>query len=252
MHNIQANIEMLSDAYKDPNYSKHMAKIIQSLKISADYFHNYASNMLDLSQHKQGRMIFDANKNDLCELLENVTALYDVPDVFKDHANYRSVKLEFDAECPKEIEFDSLKLRQAFDHIIDNLIKYSKECIVTIKVKKTQEELVVGDTNWPSILIEIIAQGFEISEEIFEPFSQNSCILNKQSGLRLSLAYDIICAHKGKIWVESNTEIGCKFNILLPIQYPYDKFLDRSIVEADGDDYKGDFNNNTHILLVDD
>lgn len=100
------------------------------------------------------------------------------------------------------------KLKQVFINIIDNSIKYSCENkTIIVNAKK------LGKT----IMVTISDEGQGISEDklknIFEPFyrvNKSKCREQGSSGLGLSITKSIVEKHKGRIWVESNINVGTK------------------------------------------
>jgi len=107
-----------------------------------------------------------------------------------------------------------VKINQVFQNIISNAIKFKKKAEpLTIKIhsseKETHCELVIEDNG---IGIEKKNQ-----EKIFAPFKK---LHNQEeyagSGIGLATCKRIIEMHKGKIWVESEKDIGTKFIFTLP------------------------------------
>lgn len=113
---------------------------------------------------------------------------------------------------------DPQALRHSFQNLIGNAIKYGNgnrgenRLKISAKVEREQIVLTVFDNG-----IGIDAQELK---HIFEPFYRGRQAVSAQihgSGLGLSLVMQIIKAHKGKIWAESNPGRGSKFTIQIPI-----------------------------------
>ncbi len=110
------------------------------------------------------------------------------------------------------IECDSQKIEQALIAVLINAIE-AMSGGQTLKVSlETEDE---------NAVIRITDQGKGISEKdlpnIFEPFysTKND---NKGTGLGLAVAYGIIKQHRGKIQVETTSEEGTTFKMILPIK----------------------------------
>lgn len=57
----------------------------------------------------------------------------------------------------------------------------------------------------------------EFHQEIFEQYFQIPGRPSGGMGLGLAIAWEIVAAHKGKIWVESQPGQGSVFSFLLPL-----------------------------------
>ncbi len=119
-----------------------------------------------------------------------------------------NVELEVD-----EIEADSIKLRQVFQNLIANAIKFMPD-------DRTPMINISGKESLENYVFQIEDNGIgiddEYKEKVFEPFKQ----LNKKeeyagTGLGLSLCKRIIQKHQGKIWVESELGKGTKFTFTI-------------------------------------
>ena len=116
---------------------------------------------------------------------------------------------------------DSKRIDQVFRIIIDNAIKYSDE---NSKVEIKSIDSYQGKYNLngnPGVLFQFKDYGRGISTEdlprIFERFFRSSNVNEiAGTGLGLAIAKDLIEAHKGNIFVESELGKGTTFNLFLP------------------------------------
>jgi PAS domain S-box-containing protein len=114
------------------------------------------------------------------------------------------------------IRANPTRLRQVFDNVVGNAIKYSNdngEVIVTLMSEDDQVILQVSDDG-PGIPAQDQAH-------IFDKFYRGQN-MDKQpgSGLGLAIVKSIVDAHQGRIWVESNVGQGSSFFIVLPVNSP--------------------------------
>ncbi len=106
-----------------------------------------------------------------------------------------------------------VRLRQMFDNLIGNAIKY------TPKGKQVCIELKHEDKQ---VIFKVADQGQGIPQEdqphIFEKFYRASNISSSASGTGLGLAIvkTIVESHNGRIWVESKIDEGSTFFVVLP------------------------------------
>jgi len=107
-----------------------------------------------------------------------------------------------------------IRLRQVFDNVIGNAIKYSYvngEIHVSIHAEENQVILQVRDEG----------PGIPVSDQshIFDKFYRGTNITSEVegSGLGLAIVKNIVENHQGRIWVESTVGKGSSFFIVLPV-----------------------------------
>jgi PAS domain S-box-containing protein len=107
-----------------------------------------------------------------------------------------------------------IRLRQVFDNVIGNAIKYSHvngEVHITIHAEENQVILQVQDEG----------PGIPASDQprIFDKFYRAANITStvEGSGLGLAIVKNIVENHQGRIWVESTLGKGSSFFIVLPV-----------------------------------
>jgi two-component system, sensor histidine kinase ChiS len=179
------------------------------------------SNLLDLSIFNSGRMVFNLQKSNLIELIDNIITecetLYllekDIKIIFPDH--------------PKkaELSIDSEKVSQVFRNLLTNSIKFMSKGIISIKISTIEnKDLKTRSSSSKAYLITIEDEGTSIPEsdleEIFSPFIQSGEIKAQVSGagLGLSICKNIITGHNGKIWANNNKNgKGVNISFTLPI-----------------------------------
>jgi len=114
-----------------------------------------------------------------------------------------------------QVKVDALKIKQVFLNIIDNAIKYTDKGSVTVNVRQKEDKIIFSckDT------------GIGISPEqqklLFQKFSRAKEVAKAHTeglGLGLYLAAQLVNAHNGKFWVESEGEgKGSTFYVELPV-----------------------------------
>lgn len=146
--------------------------------------------------------------------------LVDISDIIHDSvlenidlANKKKVTVSICPKTPKSLilNVDALKMRQVFNNLISNSIKYSKE----------GGKVLVGCGKKKNILF-VRDNGVGIPEgqhnRVFQKFFRGDNIITKDTsgtGLGLYIAKGIIDAHGGKIWFESKENKGTTFYIAL-------------------------------------
>jgi signal transduction histidine kinase len=109
---------------------------------------------------------------------------------------------------------DARRLRQVFDHLLDNAIKFSPNG-GTVRLVLSQEIEMV--------CVRILDEGIGLSddefERIFDRFYQVDGSSTRRyggTGLGLALVKEVVEAHGGGVWVESEPGRGSTFAVCLP------------------------------------
>lgn len=145
------------------------------------------------------------------DLDKNIKSLIEM---YKDVANAENKTLNIDLKYNELINADENKLKELIVILLDNAIKYTKEGNnIDVRTYKKDNKFV----------LEVEDTGIGISEEalshVFERFYREEKSRNRQKGgmgLGLSIAYNIVMAHKGTIKFEKNRKIGTKVIVQLP------------------------------------
>jgi signal transduction histidine kinase len=144
---------------------------------------------------------------DLNALVEDVYAL------LATHLRHNEIAFEFlpDPELPSVPGLTD-QLRQVLINLSMNAVEAMKKggrlCVSTRYLPDTEEGLVTVTDNGLGIDDEILPY-------VFEAFTTNK---SKGTGLGLTISYDIIRRHRGRIKAENNPEGGATFSIWLPIR----------------------------------
>ena len=128
------------------------------------------------------------------------------------HHKDLNVELLFGNNVPS-IQGDVVRLTQVFDNLFSNAVKYAAGSKVIVQIKEEKG----------TILVSFSDHGMGIPKAylpyVFERFyrvpSDNA---SKGSGLGLYICNQIVMAHHGKIWVESEVNKGTTFYIQLPVE----------------------------------
>ncbi|MFH1422432.1 MAG: ATP-binding protein, partial [Planctomycetota bacterium] len=116
---------------------------------------------------------------------------------------------------PPKLLGDEIQLEQVFMNLFVNAAYAMKDTDREKILKVTAREL--KDINRIEVTVSDTGAGIskEIKDRIFDYFFTTK--RNAGTGLGLALSYQIIQAHNGQIWVESEVNKGTKFIIQLPI-----------------------------------
>jgi signal transduction histidine kinase len=107
-----------------------------------------------------------------------------------------------------------IRLRQVFDNVIGNAIKYSNENgEIQISIHSEENQVILQVTDH--------GPGIPSADQphIFDKFYRATNISSgvEGSGLGLAIVKNIVENHQGRIWVESTVGKGSSFFIVLPV-----------------------------------
>lgn len=164
-------------------------------------------NLLDLAKIEAGKVEWNTTRcslEDICKsALNSVQSL----------ADEKKIVLKIDAEDNlPDINGDRDRLIQVITNLLSNAIKFTDKGSVTCSLKNLRD--------W--VEVRVIDTGIGLKPEdqpkVFEKFKQAGDTLTdrpKGTGLGLPICKEIIEAHEGKIWVESEYGKGCEFVFIL-------------------------------------
>lgn len=208
---IKGYLELLLDGQLGPLQSQQH----QSLSLVAAKSAALASMVEDLiSLQTIGEMRFDMEVLSLATLVQEAVAR-------AGHKAERSrVALVFEEPSQGEpllIQGDAHRLRQVFDHLLDNAIKFSPNG-GQVQVRLLQKEKMAC----VQVQDEGIGVPLEHLSHIFDRFYQVNGSSTRRfggTGLGLALVKEVVEAHGGAVWVESGEESrrGSTFSVFLPV-----------------------------------
>lgn len=201
-----ANLLLDKTYLGSPDKSK---PIISKIINSTEQLDRLIKNFLDARAIEEGKMSYNLEPIDLVSLISSIV------DEFKFAASDKNLTLNFETSKPLiTVNADQMKLHQVIQNLIDNAIKYTETGFVKVVIKDQENH----------VLLSVADSGRGISPEIkdrlFGQFIRDKEGTDKiqGTGLGLYIAKEIITAHQGKIWAESEgAGKGSMFCIELPI-----------------------------------
>lgn len=164
--------------------------------------------MLDVSRAQLGRLALHRTPVDLSELVKRVAEQAQV--------TAQRHQLELQVESPIDGNWDSLRIEEVLSNLILNAIRYSPRGGV-VQVGATVR---TGE-----VLVWVRDQGIGISrtamQRLFQPYFRSTeaqYVTAEGLGLGLYLSHEIVTAHGGRIWVESEEDRGSTFFFTLPLE----------------------------------
>jgi signal transduction histidine kinase len=202
--------------------------ILEESKESCERLVRLVSMFLNYSALESGKLVLQLRENDLRDCLEEIASRW------SEGYQRKGVKLEsqLDPSIPT-FKFDYQKVQQVTFNLLDNALKHTPAGgTVTLRARPhfwerrvaqmapTEERRRFRLPRPNSVEVSVSDSGAGIApehhQEIFEDFMR----VDKNTsgmGLGLAIAKRLIQAHRGKIWVESETQQGSTFAFLLPM-----------------------------------
>ncbi len=175
-----------------------------------DRLHRLVVDLLALTRFDSGTAELKNESVDLSSIIQNVLEKFSIT------SKTAKIRIIFQSSSQFPILGDADRLSQVFSNILDNAIKFSpKNSEIHIDLEKREK----------TGLIKITDEGPGIRDEdklrIFERFYQVDKSRKggdgRGVGLGLAISSQIIHAHNGRIWVESDGVEGSTFIVELPI-----------------------------------
>lgn len=185
-----------------------VSETAHKIKDSVDRMVQLVTDFLNVRKIEEGKVEYKFEKADVVKIIKETA------DEFKLLAQNK--KLEFSYESTAEeawMNVDIQRIRQVFQNLIENSIKYTDTGFVRVKV----------ETKDAGLVFSVSDSGHGISKELlphlFEEFRRDG--KEKQiegTGLGLFIAKSIVESHHGKIWAESEgSGHGSTFFVELPL-----------------------------------
>jgi signal transduction histidine kinase len=189
--------------------NKKQDQVISSAFKNNERLISLVNDLLNVTRIEEGRYLYKTVPADMKEIVSSVV------DSYKDEIKKRKIKLEFRQPAPaQEIMLDTEKMKLAVQNLLDNAIKYSPDSgKIIISLTGTADSI--------ELKIQDFGMGIpkDQQQNIFTKFfrGDNAEKVNTVgSGLGLFLVQNIVEAHGGRIWFESEEGAGTTFYVSLP------------------------------------
>lgn len=191
-----------SDTTWDSEVSKEFLTIIDE---EADRLAQLIDNILESAKLQSRSVQLNVQLLRLDALIRDV--------VIRVRTRHKHLDVDLQLEAAPPIQGDNVRLTQVFENLFSNAVKYAEGSKITVIAKTVDNSLLVTFSDQgPGIPRAYLPYIFERFYRV--PGDRS----NTGSGLGLYICNQIIMAHRGKIWVESELNQGTTFYIQLPIE----------------------------------
>lgn len=205
---LRGYIETMLD---DPKMSRaECARILEVMDQHSKRLGLLANDLLTLAQLESGRSTLRLSEIDLLRFFSDL-----IRDWQKEFSSKRlKVRSYVADDCPS-IRADEARLREVFDNLLDNAVKYSgKDGEISLSAVRRRDD---------DIVLSVADQGIGISQEdlprIFERFYRADKARSRElggTGLGLSIVKHIVQLHGGRTEAESHPGHGTTIRLILP------------------------------------
>jgi len=225
---IKNSLDIVSGG-KTGDITDSMKKFLDMAKRNVKKLSRIINDLLDMSKIEAGKMDYSFKVISVPSVISDVTQSLSQIALQKD----LSLNVETETDL-KTVYADPDRIEQVLSNLISNAIKFSPDKgVIRISAKminaddietedcfKAQINQLEGDY----VQICVSDQGIGIAkddlEHVFDKFEQIENSLSREvggSGLGLSIAKQLISAHKGAIWCDSIINKGSSFYFVLPV-----------------------------------
>src|SRR5467141_154740 len=202
--------------------------ILEESKDSCERLVRLVSMFLNYSALESGKLVLQLRENDLRDCLDEVSKRW------SEAFQRKGVKLDvsFDPSIPT-FRFDYQKVQQAAANLLDNALKHTpsggsvtlraaphfwERRVAALAPVEERRRFRLPRPNSVEVSVTDSGPGIaaEHHQEIFEDFVRVDRNTSGM-GLGLAIAKRLIQAHRGKVWVASESQTGSKFTFLLPM-----------------------------------
>ncbi len=190
---------------------------LDTIKEQTTLLTRLTSDLRDLSLAESGQLKLVLTSTDLIDLVRRKVSQFEV----KAREKGISMKLEIPEDLPK-LNIDSSRIEQVLANLITNAIRHTHSGSITISIKQVNRDA-THEINNPSLILSVADTGEGIAPEhlshVFERFYrvEKSRVRSEGgSGLGLAIVKQMVQAHGGKVWVETELGKGSTFYVSLP------------------------------------
>ncbi len=185
--------------------------IVDTMQSETERLIKLTNDFLDVARLESGRETLEIEPFDLDKLIQETLG------VVQHQADKNSVTLRTQASGIT-VEADRSKIKQVLLNLLTNAIKYNKQGgRVDIQVGRDED----SDQDFAQIAVADTGYGIsrQYQKNMFQKFYRVPTLakVERGTGLGLTTAKHIVEAHSGRIWLESEENVGSTFYFTLPL-----------------------------------
>ncbi len=185
-------------------------KAVTTVIRNTERLRRLVDSLLYVSMAEVENIQYDFTKIDVHEIIENAVTDMEIPITEKKI----DALLNIQGDVP-QIEADGKKIVDMLTNVLDNAVKFTPamgKIIISVRKEEKMVHISIEDNG--------VGIPAELLPHLFQKFYQIDPSIRRKyggTGLGLFISRNIVEAHKGKIWIESEESKGTTVHVLLPI-----------------------------------
>lgn len=199
---LSGEVEAIREGVYEPTDEK-----LEEIQEDINLLNRLVEDLRELTLAEAGELELNKGPTDLAKLVRRSASK------LSDHAAETDVELKTDLpEALPEIELDADRISQVINNLVKNAIRHTGPGEVRISLEEGPEDIVVKIADTGEGIPE------EKLEHVFDRFYRvdSSRAGEGGSGLGLSIAKELVEAHGGEIWIDSEPGKGTTVGFSLP------------------------------------
>jgi len=198
---------LINQGETNPTIDSRLRRLISSTEPDIDRLISLVDEMLDISRISSGQLVLNLEELDLVRLTREIIEKFSL------RCQEVGVICHFKAVVRERVYCDRYRYEQLLLNLLSNALKYGQGKPIEIALTQNME----------NIILTIRDYGGGMSKEelshIFKRFERAPRQRQRTSGLGLGLfiSDQIVKAHHGRLWVESEPGKGSTFIVELPV-----------------------------------
>ncbi len=212
---ISLNMDLLERVLEDPDKASYRLRFVESARKSVSQMVAMINQILTTAKLEAGQLTPELNALDVRSILAEKTAVFSP----QAEANGKQITCQTADDLPSP-QADAELVSRVLDNLISNALKYtSAGGHIFLRASRLETAVLVqvgddGEGMAPEVAVHIFDKFYQVKDAEGKPIRQGT-------GLGLAFCKLVIEAHHGKIWVESQPEVGSTFSFTLPVAATY-------------------------------
>ncbi|KUK49896.1 MAG: Multi-sensor signal transduction histidine kinase [Parcubacteria bacterium 33_209] len=189
--------------------NKEQKELLEQTYISNERMIRLINDLLNVSRIEEGRLLYDQEEARIEEVLDGVIG------ASQEILRNKDMSLELNKKETPKVKIDKEKIGVVIQNLLENAVKYTQKG-GKIKISLDNDE--------KNVIFKIEDSGVGIpksqQDRIFTKFFRAENVTRMETdgtGLGLYTTKNIVQAHKGEIWFESEENKGTTFYFTIPI-----------------------------------
>ncbi|MCR9250114.1 MAG: ATP-binding protein [bacterium] len=221
----------ISELLNQTELNEEQSQLVRNLIVSSEMLHNLVSDVLDLTQIEDNKLVLHEVDFDLSYEIKNIKSIF-VDRIKREDKNVELV-FDFDDKIDVVLTGDVLRLKQVIINLVNNALKFTERGMIKVSTELLEErekELLIN--------VSVRDTGIGIPKDqlkkLFNKFSKIDTPEHNRkdgTGLGLVITKNIVEAMQGEVRVSSEFGVGSVFSFIAPFKIAENQELEQANVE---------------------